>query len=74
MPIVEPEVLMDGDHDIDRCYDVTEWALKETFQELYYAGVALEGIVLKPNMVISGKKSAKQASRRGSRREDRAAC
>ena len=36
MPIVEPEVLMDGDHDIDRCYEVTEWVLKETFQELYY--------------------------------------
>src|SRR6218665_407021 len=38
VPIVEPEVLMDGDHDIDRCYQVTEWVLKETFQELYYAG------------------------------------
>ena len=34
MPIVEPEVLMDGDHDIDRCYEVTEFVLKETFQEL----------------------------------------
>ena len=61
VPIVEPEVLMDGDHDIDRCYDVTEWVLKETFQELYYQNVALEGIVLKPNMAISGKKSSKQA-------------
>jgi fructose-bisphosphate aldolase class I len=61
VPIVEPEVLMDGDHDIDRCASVTEWVLKETFQELYYARVALEGMVLKPNMAISGKKSAKRA-------------
>jgi len=62
VPIVEPEVLMDGDHDIDRCYEVTEFVLKETFQELYYAKVALEGIVLKPNMAVPGKKSAKKAS------------
>jgi fructose-bisphosphate aldolase, class I len=61
VPIVEPEVLMDGDHDIDRCYTVTEFVLKETFQELYYQKVALEGMVLKPNMAVSGKKSAKQA-------------
>jgi fructose-bisphosphate aldolase class I len=63
VPMVEPEVLMDGDHDIDRCAEVTEWALKEQFQELYYAGVRLEGVILKPNMVISGKKCAKQAGR-----------
>ncbi|MBC8036955.1 MAG: fructose-bisphosphate aldolase class I [Rhizobiales bacterium] len=63
VPIVEPEVLMDGDHDIEACARVTEWVLKEQFQELYYAGVELEGIILKPNMVIPGKKSAKQASR-----------
>ena len=62
VPIVEPEVLMDGDHDIDRCATVTEWVLKETFQELYYNKVALEGMVLKPNMVIPGKKSGKRAS------------
>jgi fructose-bisphosphate aldolase class I len=62
VPIVEPEVLMDGEHDIDTCYDVTEWALKETFNELYKAEVALEGMVLKPNMAIAGKKSAKKAS------------
>jgi fructose-bisphosphate aldolase class I len=62
VPIVEPEVLMDGDHDIDTCYEVTEFVLKETFQELYYQKVPLEGIVLKPNMVIPGKKSAKRAS------------
>jgi fructose-bisphosphate aldolase class I len=61
VPIVEPEVLMDYDNDIDRCAAVTEWVLKETFQELYYANVALEGMVLKPNMVIAGKKSARQA-------------
>ena len=61
VPIVEPEVLMDGDHDIDRCFKVTEWVLKETFQELYYARVALEGMVLKPNMAIAGKKCAKRA-------------
>ena len=63
VPMVEPEVLMDGDHDIDTCARVTEWALKEQFQELYYAGVALEGMILKPNMVIAGKKSAKHVSR-----------
>jgi fructose-bisphosphate aldolase, class I len=61
VPIVEPEVLMDGDGDIDRCAEVTEWVLKETFQELFYNRVALEGIVLKPNMTISGKKNAKRA-------------
>jgi fructose-bisphosphate aldolase, class I len=63
VPMVEPEVLMDGAHTIDRCMQATEWALKETFQQLYYAGVQLEGIILKPNMVISGKKCATQASR-----------
>ncbi len=61
VPIVEPEVLMDGDHDIDRCYKITEWTLKTVFEQLYYARVALEGMVLKPNMVIAGKKSPKQA-------------
>jgi fructose-bisphosphate aldolase class I len=61
VPIVEPEVLMDGDNDIDRCYEVTEWVLKQTFQELYYGRVALEGMVLKPNMAIAGKKSSKRA-------------
>jgi fructose-bisphosphate aldolase class I len=61
VPIVEPEVLMDGDHDIERCYKITEWTLKTVFEQLYYARVALEGMVLKPNMVISGKKSPKRA-------------
>ncbi len=62
VPIVEPEVLMEGDHDTDRCYQVTELALKALFHELYLARVKLEGMVLKPNMVVPGKKSAKQAS------------
>jgi len=61
VPIVEPEVLMDGDHDIDRCYDVTSRVLNKTFQELRVQRVALEGMILKPNMAISGKKSPKQA-------------
>jgi fructose-bisphosphate aldolase class I len=60
VPIVEPEVLMDGDHDIDRCYQVTELALKALFHELYLARVKLEGMVLKPNMVVPGKKSTRQ--------------
>lgn len=63
VPMVEPEVLMDGAHDINRCAEATEWALKETFQQLYHARVALEGIILKPNMVIAGKKCPRQASR-----------
>jgi fructose-bisphosphate aldolase class I len=63
VPIVEPEVLMDGAHDIDRCADVTEWVLKEVFQKLFYNRITLEQIVLKPNMVIAGKQSPKQASR-----------
>ncbi len=61
MPIVEPEVLMDGDHDIDRCYDVTRRVLNKVFQELRIQRVALEGMILKPNMVISGRKCPKQA-------------
>jgi len=62
VPIVEPEVLMDGDHDIEACYAVTEWTLKTVFEQLYYQKVALEGMVLKPNMAIAGKKCPKQAS------------
>ena len=62
VPIVEPEVLMDGDHDIDRCYEVSQRVLNKTFQELRIQRVALEGMILKPNMVIPGKKSTKQAS------------
>jgi fructose-bisphosphate aldolase class I len=62
VPIVEPEVLMDGDHTIDRCYKVTEWVLKTVYRELYLARVKLEGTVLKPNMVVPGKKSGAKAS------------
>ncbi len=62
MPIVEPEVLMDGEHDADTCYAVTEWVLKTTFEQLDLQKVQLEGMVLKPNMVIPGKKCAKRAS------------
>jgi fructose-bisphosphate aldolase, class I len=65
VPIVEPEIVMDGPvaaHDMDTCYRVSEWTLKTVFQELYFARVNLEGMVLKPNMVVAGKNSAKQAS------------
>src|ERR1700722_13055305 len=62
VPIVEPEVLMDGDHDIERCYEVTQRVLNKTFQELRVQRVALEGMILKPNMATPGKKSPKQAS------------
>jgi fructose-bisphosphate aldolase class I len=62
VPIVEPEVLMDGAHDADRCYAVTEWVLKTLYIELFEAKVQLEGTVLKPNMVIAGKKCAKRTS------------
>jgi fructose-bisphosphate aldolase class I len=62
VPIVEPEVLMDGDHDIDRCADVTELVLTTVFSRLHETRVDLEGIVLKPNMVVPGTKSTKRAS------------
>lgn len=61
VPIVEPEVLMDGDHNIERCAEVSHWVLEAVFQQLYEQRVALEGVVLKPNMAISGKKCATQA-------------
>jgi fructose-bisphosphate aldolase class I len=61
VPIVEPEVLMDGDHDIDRCVEVTTRVLNKTFQELRVQRVALEGMILKPNMAIAGKTSKTQA-------------
>src|SRR6059058_2076801 len=62
VPIVEPEVLMDGDHDIDRCYEVSQRVLNKTFQELRVQRVALEGMILKPIMAIAGKKSPKPSS------------
>jgi fructose-bisphosphate aldolase class I len=61
VPIVEPEVLMDGDHTIERCEAVTDAALETVFDALFRHGVRLEGMVLKPNMVIAGKKCPKQA-------------
>ncbi|MBX3496569.1 MAG: fructose-bisphosphate aldolase class I [Parvibaculum sp.] len=62
VPIVEPEVLMDGGHDVDRCFEVTEETLRILFDRLAAHRVRLEGTVLKPNMVIAGKKCGKQAS------------
>jgi fructose-bisphosphate aldolase class I len=62
VPIVEPEVLMDGSHDIERCDEVTRLVLKTVFGELFEQRVALEGIVLKPNMIVCGKKCDKRAS------------
>lgn len=61
VPIVEPEVLMDADNSIERCEEVTSEILSLTFRELHNHGVALEGIVLKPNMIVSGKGCATQA-------------
>lgn len=61
VPIVEPEVLMDGDHSIERCAAVTRATLESVFQHLSRAGVLLEGMLLKPNMVISGKGNERQA-------------
>jgi fructose-bisphosphate aldolase class I len=62
VPIVEPEVLMDGDHDIETCEFVTEEVLRAVFSELAVAEVDLSGILLKPNMVISGEDAAEPAS------------
>lgn len=62
VPIVEPEVLMDGDHDIDRCAAVTAEALDEVFAALRAQGIRLEGMLLKPNMVVPGMKCARQNS------------
>jgi len=61
VPIVEPEVLMDGAHSIDRCAEVTERVLQTVFGQLFEQRILLEGMVLKPNMVISGKKAANRA-------------
>jgi fructose-bisphosphate aldolase class I len=61
-PIVEPEVLMDGDHSLERCEEVTDRVLESVFDQLFEHRIHLEGMVLKPNMVISGKKCAQRAS------------
>jgi fructose-bisphosphate aldolase class I len=62
VPIVEPEVLMDGDHDIDTCYKVTTDVLNECFNELAIQKVSLKGVVLKPNMVVPGFKNSKKVT------------
>jgi len=62
VPMVEPEILMDGDHDIEVCYDVTEATLRSLFGSLYEQNVMLEGTILKASMVISGKSCPEQAS------------
>jgi fructose-bisphosphate aldolase class I len=61
VPIVEPEVLIDGDHSIEQCDRVTEWTLRTTFNILREHNVHLKGMLLKPNMVISGKDAQRQA-------------
>ena len=61
MPIVEPEVLMDGDHDISRCYDITQDTLREVYSQLAAQRVMLEGTLLKCNMVLSGKDASNRA-------------
>jgi fructose-bisphosphate aldolase class I len=62
VPIVEPEVLMDGGHSIERCEEVTDIVLESVFNQLFAHRIYLEGMVLKPNMVISGKKASNRAS------------
>ncbi|MBA1337969.1 MAG: class I [Pelagibacterales bacterium] len=62
VPIIEPEILMDGNHDIDKCYQVTTDVLNECFNELEIHNVNLKGTVLKPNMIIPGSKCSKKAS------------
>jgi fructose-bisphosphate aldolase class I len=61
VPIVEPEVLMDGDHPIERCFEATEATLHRVFHALHHQRVAPEGMLLKPNMVLSGKDCPRQA-------------
>jgi len=61
VPIVEPEVLLDGNHTIERCHEVTEQTLKIIFTELFLQRVHLEGMILKPSMVVSGKDNPRQA-------------
>jgi fructose-bisphosphate aldolase, class I len=62
VPIVEPEVLMDGDHTIERCEEVTSNTLSSVFRQLHEHRILLEGMILKPNMIISGKKAPKRAN------------
>ncbi|MGH8028308.1 MAG: class I fructose-bisphosphate aldolase [Arenimonas sp.] len=62
VPMVEPEILMDGDHDIDTCYEVTEVTLRSLFAALYDQNVMLEGTILKASMVVAGKDCPEQPS------------
>src|SRR5215203_2541384 len=62
VPIVEPEVLIDGDHSIEHSFEVNEWTLRRTYDALYEQGVHVEGTLLKPNFVINGKDAPEQAS------------
>ena len=69
MPMVEPEVLMDGDHDIETCYEVTEATLRSLFGALYEQNVMLEGTILKASMVVAGQglRRSRPASRKSPR-------
>jgi len=62
VPIVEPEVLMDGDHSLERCFEVTEQVLHTVFNQLYKQGVLLEGMILKPNIIVPGLACSRQES------------
>ena len=62
VPVVEPEVLMDGNHTLERCCEITEEVLRTVFNQLYLQGVMLEGIILKPNMVLPGSTCPKQVA------------
>ena len=62
VPIVEPEVLMDGEHSIEKCFEITEQALKQVYLELEMQNIYLEGTLLKPNMVLSGKSAKSRAN------------
>jgi fructose-bisphosphate aldolase, class I len=62
VPIIEPEVLMNGDHDIDKCYEVTTKVLQECYKELKFHNVSLEGTILKPNMILPGDKCLKRSN------------
>jgi fructose-bisphosphate aldolase, class I len=62
VPIIEPEVLMEGDHTLQKCFDITEHTLKMLFYQLYQYKIVLEGMILKPNMIIAGTKSSEKNS------------
>ena len=62
VPIVEPEVLMNGDHDINKCYETTSKVLEECYKELALHNVNLKGTILKPNMILPGDKSKNKSN------------